>query len=127
MATEPYAEPAIPGGAIPASGGPGTPIIPEGVPIEGRSPWYLAYRRLLRNKVALAFGALFIVIVLFVLAAPLWANYVAHTGPDTNHLTDQITIDGQPTNVVEPSGIPIGPGLHGRFLLGADPNGRDVM
>jgi peptide/nickel transport system permease protein len=29
--------------------------------------------------------------------------------------------------VVAPNGIPIGPGLHSKFLLGADDNGRDVM
>ena len=29
--------------------------------------------------------------------------------------------------MVAPNGIPIGPGLHAKFLLGADDNGRDVM
>jgi peptide/nickel transport system permease protein len=107
----------------------GEPPLPVGdrVEIVGRSPWYLAYLRLRRNKVALAFGVLFIAIVLFCLAAPLWANYVADTGPNQNHLTEQITIDGKKTFVVAPNGIPIGPGLHGKFLLGADANGRDVM
>jgi peptide/nickel transport system permease protein len=107
----------------------GEPPLPVGdqVEIVGRSPWYLAYLRLRRNKVALAFGALFIVIVLFCLAAPLWANYVAHTGPNENHLTEQINIGGKETFVVAPNGIPIGPGLHAKFLLGADDNGRDVM
>ena len=61
------------------------------------------------------------------LAAPLWANDVAHTGPDTNHLTEKIDIGGKPTNVVSLDGIPIGPGPHAKFLLGADPNVRDVM
>jgi peptide/nickel transport system permease protein len=107
--------------------------VPKGVPIEGRSPWYLGYRRLRRNRVALAFGALFVLIVLFCLAAPLWANHVAHTDPDTNHLSETITLHGNPTPVVsEPTpehlgSTPIGPGLHWRFLLGADDNGRDVM
>jgi peptide/nickel transport system permease protein len=107
----------------------GEPPLPVGdqVEIVGRSPWYLAYLRLRRNKVALAFGALFIVIVLFCLAAPLWADHVAHTGPNENHLTEQIKIDGKETFVVAPNGIPIGPGLHAKFLLGADDNGRDVM
>jgi peptide/nickel transport system permease protein len=80
-----------------------------------------------RNKVALAFGVLFILIVLFCLAAPLWADHVAHTGPNENHITDKVMIDGQETDVVSPDGTPIGPGLHGRYLLGADQNGRDVM
>ncbi len=109
---------------------PGEPPIPTGVPksqIQGRSPWYLAWLRLRRNKVALACAALFVLIVLFCLAAPLWAEHVAHTGPNENHLTDTVIIDGQQTDVVSPDGTPIGPGLHGRFLLGADQNGRDVM
>ncbi len=109
---------------------PGEPVLPVGVPkarIQGRSPWYLAWLRLRRNKVALAFGGLFIVIVLFCLAAPLWADHVAHTGPNENHITDKVLIDGQETDVVSPDGTPIGPGLHGRYLLGADQNGRDVM
>ena len=52
---------------------------------------------------------------------------MAHTGPNENHITDKVMIDGQETDVVAPDGTPIGPGLHGRYLLGADQNGRDVM
>jgi peptide/nickel transport system permease protein len=109
---------------------PGDPVLPVGVPaaqIRGRSPWYLAWLRLRSNKVSLAFGLLFLLIVLFCLAAPLWADHVAHTGPNENHITDKVMIDGQETDVVSVDGTPIGPGLHGRYLLGADQNGRDVM
>jgi peptide/nickel transport system permease protein len=95
--------------------------------VRGRSPWYLAWIRLRRNKVALAFGVLFLLIVVFCLAAPLWADHVAHTGPNQNHITDKIVIGGQPTNIVSTDGTPLGPGLRGRYLLGADQNGRDVM
>ena len=104
---------------------PVTPITPAAV--EGRSPGRLAWLRLRRNRVALGFGVLFVLIVLFCLAAPLWADHVAHTGPNQNHITDKILIDGVPTSVVSAEGIPIGPGLRGRYLLGADQNGRDVM
>ena len=83
--------------------------------------------RLRRNKMALAFGVLFVAIVVVCLAAPLWADHVAHTGPNQNHITDKVIRDGQETYVVSPDGTPLGPGLHGRFLLGADQNGRDVM
>ena len=79
---------------------PGEPPVAAGVAaakIEGRSPWYLAWLRLRRNRVALAFGGLFIAIVLFCLAAPLWADHVAHTSPNQNHITDKIMIDGQQT------------------------------
>lgn len=109
---------------------PGEPVLPVGVPIEqirGRSPWYLAWMRLRRNRAALAFGALFLLIVLTSLAAPLWAEHVAHTSPNENHITDKVLIDGKQTDVVSADGTPIGPGLHGRYLLGADQNGRDVM
>ncbi|TGD89236.1 ABC transporter permease [Mycolicibacterium sp. CH28] len=95
--------------------------------VRGRSPWYLAWIRLRRNKVALGFGILFLLIVMFCLAAPLWADHVAHTSPNQNHITDKILVDGQPTNVVSPDGTPLGPGLRGQYLLGADQNGRDVM
>jgi peptide/nickel transport system permease protein len=96
-------------------------------PPAGTGPWRLAARRLRRNKVALVFGGLFVVIVLICAAAPLWANEVAHTGPNTNHLADTIQIDGEETQVVSLGGIPIGPTWEGRFFLGADRNGRDVM
>jgi peptide/nickel transport system permease protein len=94
--------------------------------VAGLGPWRLALRRLKRNKLALAFGGLFIVIVLISLAAPLWADHVAHTDPFQNHLTEQIVVNGQTKDVVAPDGVPIGPTWHGRFFLGADGNGRDI-
>jgi peptide/nickel transport system permease protein len=124
MASEPYAEPALPGAASAEAGGPS---------VEGRSPWYLGWRRLRRNKVALAFGVLFILIVLACLAAPLWANDVAHIGPNEERLNGSIVIDGHETPIVSQPTLEhlgttlLGPGLHGEFLLGADQNGRDVM
>jgi peptide/nickel transport system permease protein len=94
--------------------------------VAGLGPWRMALRRLRRNKVALAFGALFLVIVAVSLAAPLWADHVAHTDPFKNHLTDTIVVGGQTKDVVAPDGIPIGPTYQGRFFLGADGNGRDI-
>ena len=93
----------------------------------GRSPWQLAGVRLRRNRFAVLFGVLFLLIVVFCLAAPLWADHVAHTGPNQNHITDKILVGDQLTDVVAPDGTPLGPGLRGRYLLGADQNGRDVM
>ncbi|MGI9163512.1 MAG: ABC transporter permease [Mycobacterium sp.] len=93
----------------------------------GRSPWQLAGVRLRRNRFAVLFGVLFVLIVVFCLAAPLWADHVAHTGPNQNHITDKVLVGGQLTDVVAPDGTPLGPGLRGRYLLGADQNGRDVM
>jgi peptide/nickel transport system permease protein len=98
--------------------------------LHGIGPWRLGLRRLRRNKMALAFGLLFVLLVLSCLAAPLWANKVAHTTATENHLSDTIKVDGKTTNVVGLDGVPIGPQwlkADGRFFLGADPNGRDIM
>jgi peptide/nickel transport system permease protein len=94
---------------------------------EGASPWRLAGRRLRRDRSALVFGALFLVLVGACVGAPLWAEHVAHTTPEENHLTDTIEIDGEQKNVVGLDGVPIGPTWQGEFFLGADGNGRDVM
>ncbi len=97
----------------------------------GRSPWYLAYRRLRRNRGALGFGALFVAIALFVLAAPLWASDVAQTTPNATHTLEKVEVDGKQREVVNPEGKPIGPlwlGAGGKFFLGADGRlGRDEM
>jgi peptide/nickel transport system permease protein len=98
--------------------------------VHGLGPWRLGLRRLRRNKVAIAFGLLFLVLVAACLAAPLWADQVAKTGPNTNHLSDTIQVDGERTNVVGLDGVPIGPQwwkADGKFFMGADRNGRDIM
>ena len=93
----------------------------------GMGPWRLGLRRLRRNKVAIAFGILFVLLVAACLAAPVWAKQVAHTTATENHLSDTIKVDGKTTNVVGLDGVPIGPTWKGEFFLGADPNGRDIM
>jgi peptide/nickel transport system permease protein len=99
--------------------------------VEGRSPWYFAYRRLRSNRVAIAALGLFAAIVVFVLAAPLWADLVADTGPNETHTVEKIEVDGETREVVEVDGTPIGPvwlGAGGKFFLGADGRlGRDEM
>lgn len=67
--------------------------------------------------------ALLAVLVAVSVAAPLWANEVAHTGPGATHVTERV--DGH--DVVSHDGVPVGPTWHGRFFLGADPEGRDAM
>ena len=100
-------------------------------PSAERGPWSLALRRFLRNRLALAFLGLFLLIIVFVLAAPLWANHVAHTGPNEEHTVEQITVNGEKKDVVSVEGKPIGPqwfGAGGKFFLGADSRlGRDEM
>jgi peptide/nickel transport system permease protein len=119
--------------------------------IRGRSPWYLAWQRLRHNYVAFAFLGLFILIVAACAAAPLYSKYVAHTGQNTNHVTDKIKVGNKHVDIVsfggyinkhtgkqcltsEPgcvffSAIPVGPewfSAGGKYVLGADSNGRDV-
>jgi peptide/nickel transport system permease protein len=107
--------------------------------IEGRSPWNLAWRRLRRNYVALGFLALFVLIVVACFMAPIYADHVAHTGPNENHLGETFTRDGKQVPVVSKGGfingefvaggIPVGPQLWhagGRYVFGADNQGRDV-
>jgi peptide/nickel transport system permease protein len=100
--------------------------VPEETAPAGIGPYALAWRRLRRNRTALAFGGLFALVVIACLLAPVYAEHVAHTTPSANHLTDQVMVGGKLTDVVSVAGIPIGPTWRGRFFLGADSNGRDV-
>src|SRR5438046_4315302 len=77
----------------------------HGASIVGRSPWYLAWRRLRRNYIAFAFLGLFVVIVLACALAPAYASHVAHTGPNANHVLDTITVHGKQVPVVSPGGL----------------------
>jgi peptide/nickel transport system permease protein len=81
--------------------------------------------------VALAALAVFVLILACCLAAPLWANHVAETGPNENHTLEKLTVDGEKREVVNPAGEPIGPQWFeagGKFFLGADGHlGRDEM
>ncbi|MBA3864994.1 MAG: ABC transporter permease [Solirubrobacterales bacterium] len=127
MAFDPRPEAAVPAGAP----GGALPTAPEGVSASDRGPWYLAYKRFVRNRVAVAFLGLFILIIVFVLAAPVWATHVAHTGPNETHTLEKLHVGGEIREVVTPEGKPIGPqlfGAGGKFFLGADSRlGRDEM
>lgn len=104
--------------------------------IAGRSPWALAWRRLRRNRIAMAALGLLILIVLVCLAAPLYAHDIAHDqsvlSPNLNGTT---IIHGKVTPVMQEGGgilklgeTPIGPtgDIH-HYFLGADNIGRDVF
>ena len=106
--------------------------------IRGRSPWYLAWRRLRRNYFAFFSLFVFILVVAVCLAAPLYAHHIAHSGPNDQHVLDTVVVNGHKTDVVSVGGvingklvasIPIGPtwfGAGGKFVLGADRLGRDI-
>src|ERR1700757_5282113 len=73
----------------------------------GIGPWKLAWRRLRRNKVALFFGALFLVILIMCLLAPVYAKHVAHLGFADQNIDRPINIGGKKTYVIDLTGIPI--------------------
>ena len=70
------------------------------VAIVGRSPWYLAWRRLRRNWVALFALLVFFVIVLSCALAPVYAHQVAHTGPNDVHAGETVIVSGKPMPVI---------------------------
>jgi peptide/nickel transport system permease protein len=78
------------------------------------------------RRSSLVFGGLFAAIVLLCLLAPVYAHDIAHTGPNDNHIVETVRVGGKTLDVVSPTGVPIGPTWGSHFLLGADPNGRDV-
>jgi len=101
--------------------------------IVGRSPWELASRRLLRNNLALAALALFLLIVAVSLAAPLYAHHVSHTDPFASNISGTIQLNGKTVQVIQQGGgklglgeTPIGPTWQGQYFIGADAQGRDV-
>ena len=93
----------------------------------GVGPWKLAWRRLRRNKVALFFGGVFLVLVVLCLLAPVYSHDIAHTGPNTEAgLTATVKIGGKVKPVVSAQDIPIGPTWHSKYFFGADISGRDT-
>ena len=102
--------------------------------VVGRNPWALAARRLRRNRIALAALALFLLIVVMCLAAPLYANDVAHLNPFPPNLNGHTVVNGQVVPVMQQGGgtlhlgeTPIGPTWDlGHYFLGGDSVGRDV-
>src|SRR4051794_41500896 len=102
--------------------------------VAGTSPWRLAGRRLLRNRIALAALGLFLLIVAVSFAAPIWANDIAHVDPFVSNVNGTTVVSGKRVEVIQqgggPLGIgenPIGPTWHTNYFLGADGQGRDVF
>jgi peptide/nickel transport system permease protein len=110
------------------------PAPPGGPAVAGRSPWALAGRRLVRNRIALGGLVLFILIVLVSFAAPLYADHVAHANPFQNNLNGHTIVNGKRVALMQQGGgtlhlgeTPIGPTWDAHhYFLGADQNGRDV-
>jgi peptide/nickel transport system permease protein len=90
-------------------------------------PYRLALRRLRRNKTAIFFAGVFVVIVVLCLLAPVYANDIAHIGPNQTNVTGTINVNGHQTDVVSPDGLPIGPTWSfSHYFFGADSEGRDL-
>lgn len=120
-------DPAAPTPQRPIALEPGQPLgASEVMGAAGIGPYRLAARRLRRNRVALAFGAMFVLIVLLCLAAPIYAQDIAHTTPTSNDISQRVKVGGRYESVLNSQGIPIGPTWTSHFFFGADPNGRDV-
>jgi peptide/nickel transport system permease protein len=101
--------------------------------ISGRSPWSIAGRRLVRNRLAMASLGLFLLIVVVSFLAPVYAHRIAHTDPFVSNISGTTEVDGKQVDVVQQdnSGLglgetPIGPTWHSNYFLGADNQGRDV-
>ena len=116
----------------------------KGARIEGRSPWALAARRLRRNRLALFFLALFLLVAVACLLAGVYSRHVSHLGENDTNASGVITVNGKTVRVISqahttigpdgqvtlvPGNVPIGPQLGaagGKYVLGADELGRDI-
>jgi peptide/nickel transport system permease protein len=101
--------------------------------IVGRSPWALAGRRLLRNKLALGALGLFLLVIAVSFGAPLYDQYIAKTEAFESNLNGTATVDGKEVPVMQSGGgelglgeVPIGPTWERQYFIGADNQGRDV-
>ncbi|MGH2914100.1 MAG: ABC transporter permease [Solirubrobacteraceae bacterium] len=126
MASDPVTQPATTTGAASVS-------VAGGVDAQDRwregasqspaiGPWRLAGRRLRRNKVALAFLVLFVLLVVVCLLAPIYSHDIAQIGPNAGNITG--TVNGK--DIVSPSGVPVGPTFTTHYAFGADEDGRDL-
>lgn len=102
-----------------------------------------------RRKASRRFGtwiaiAVFVALAVACLCAPLYARYIAHTSVNAGNLVGSVRVNGHDKLVVSaasssvgpdgrlhitPGGVPIGPqwfAAGGRYVLGADEQGRDV-
>jgi peptide/nickel transport system permease protein len=114
------------GGMSPGPGQAPAAAEAERAPTAAIGPWKLAGRRLRRNKVALAFFALFVVLVILCLLAPVYSSDIAHIAPNQGNPTGTIKVGGKVENILSTSGLPIGPTYTSHYFFGADTEGRDL-
>jgi peptide/nickel transport system permease protein len=102
--------------------------------ISGRSPWRIAGRRLVRNRIAVASLILFCLVVIVSLLAPVYAHHIAHTDPNSSNVSGTTVVNGKRVDILQQGGgalgigeIPLGPTWQSNYFVGADNQGRDVM
>jgi ABC-type dipeptide/oligopeptide/nickel transport system permease subunit len=88
--------------------------VAAGAPVEGRSPWRLAWDRLRHDRLAVACAVFILLLVLVAILANPIAKLIGY-GPTDQDRAGGITADGLPTP----------PSLH--HLLGTDNLGRDIL
>ncbi len=98
-------------------------------------PWRTALATLRRDRVAMVSLAVFLLIVLACLLAPVYEHSIAHTDAFTSSISGTTIVNGKKVPVLASSNTglglgvtPIGPtwDVH-HYFLGADGQGRDVM
>src|SRR4051794_41722849 len=75
----------------------------------GASPWAIARRRLFKNRIAMTMLCVLVVIVAASLAAPLYAQHVAHTDPFRSNLEGTTVVDGKRVPIMRPETGGLGP------------------
>ncbi len=99
----------------------------DGEDIGGRSLWSDAWRRLTRNRMAVAGGLVMIVVALVSVSAPLLSQYVVHFGPNDQDLVfgPQPPLTRSIPTGMKASGEPYTrPSIH---WFGTDELGRDLF
>ncbi len=91
----------------------------------GLGPWKLAWKRLRRNRVALFFGGLFLLIVVLCLLAPVYSSDIAHISPDAQNIVGS-NLNKCPPTCTQPGPVGIAPTWTSSYFFGADSLGRDV-
>ncbi|MFB4302787.1 ABC transporter permease [Actinomadura sp. NTSP31] len=82
--------------------------------VQGRTPFQLAWARFRRDRLAVVSIVVLVLIALFAILAPVWADLTGHPYDATFPKTG-LDVNGQPR------------GPSGTFWLGADQLGRDVL
>jgi peptide/nickel transport system permease protein len=114
---------------------PSTPSVGATSASASLGPWRTALATLRRDRVAMLSLAVFLLIVVACLLAPVYEHSIAHTNAFTSHVSGTTIVDGKKVPVLTSSSTglqlgvtPIGPtwDVH-HYFLGADSQGRDVM